>query len=362
MRPAEVLTVDEALDELALYLRPPGQGIYAVSTGRRELLERTKRYLGAELPDWRAHLEGLKQGPRVALLAVPSDAGAGIVRGAAHGPMAIREELGVAPAFELGDVFTVPHFIEDAMLSSAQLAATRASIYSAVPSELRAALPVSPIDLTARAYELLGRVSPATRIHLLGGDHTVAYGAILGLFSRSASTVGIVHFDAHTDLLGERLGVRICFATWAHHANALIGRGQRLIQLGIRASARGKLHWESAEDVRQVWAEEARGLAPEELGGLVAEHLRAVGAQRIYVSNDLDGTDSRWAAACGTPEPDGLSPEAVLGVLDALDGFEVLGADLVELAPGLSLDREASRTSIETAARYVRRQLQLLGR
>ena len=153
-----------------------------------------------------------------------------------------------------------------------------------------------------------------------------------------------------------------CFSSaWAYHANERLGRGERLLQLGIRASGRDRGHWEPSLGVRQIWADEARAMSPEALADTVVTHLRALGLRRIYVSNDLDGTDKHWAAACGTPEPDGLTPAHVEGVLQALAGkFQLMGADLVELAPGLSLDPESAARSVETAVRYTRRSLDLL--
>jgi agmatinase len=95
----------------------------------------------------------------------------------------------------------------------------------------------------------------------------------------------------------------------------------------------------------------------------VVDHLRAVGVRRVYVSNDIDGTDAYWAAACGTPEPGGLEPEHVLAVLRAVGSqFEILGADLVEVAPGLSLDREAAGRTLTTAASYLRATLAMFER
>ena len=60
--PASTLSPEAALDELGAYLRPPGQGIHTVSTGRAELLAKTRRYLGDGYdPDapWSDHLRGL---------------------------------------------------------------------------------------------------------------------------------------------------------------------------------------------------------------------------------------------------------------------------------------------------------------
>lgn len=361
------LSKEDLLDELALYLRPPGQGVYAVSTGREALAARTRAYLGEDtaVDPWRAQIaRAADPSVRVALLALPSDTGAGIVRGASRGPEAIREQLGSAPVLDLGDVFTVPQLLHDEMCSEGQLGRSRAALYREIDHHDRRNLPVSPMSMCERTYALLGALNPGLKVMLLGGDHTVSWPAMAHLLRHGPEAnadVGIVHFDAHTDLLPERLGVRYCFATWAYHANRLLGGGKRMVQIGIRASGHERAHWESTQDVRQIWAKEALEMSPEALRDDVIAHLEDLGVKRVYVSNDLDGTDEQWASACGTPEPGGLTREHVDEVIEGLIGrFEPLGADMVELAPVLSLDREKARISAETAARYTRTSLRFL--
>lgn len=361
------LGADALLDELAALLRPPGQGIFAVSTGKRELLARTQAYLGVDeqalAQPWRSHLASvLADPPKVAMLAIPSDTGAGIVRGAARGPEAIRAALGRAPVPDLGDVMCIPHLLSEDMLSIEQRMRCQDALWPELEAARRRTLPVSPVGMAERARRLLQVAAPGLRLFVLGGDHTVTWPVIAPLLEHErVHELGVVHFDAHTDLLPERLGVTICFATWAFHANARLGGGERMLQLGIRASGRDRGHWERTLGVRQIWADEALALGPERLAALAVEHLRARGIRRVYLSNDIDGTDAHWAAACGTPEPGGLTPEIVVAVIRALAGeFELVGADLVELAPGLSLDREAAARSIETAALYTRETLAAL--
>lgn len=370
LRSPEALSPDEILDELAAYLRPPGQGIHTVTTGKLELARKTAQYLGSDDPDlaagWRGHVALALEAP-VALLSIPSDTGAGIVRGAARGPEAIREALGRAPVPELGDVFCIPHLLDEDMLSSTQRVASQAAIYPNLAKETRAAMPVSPLGMARRVYALARAANPQLRIMMLGGDHTVSCApmeVLLDADPQQNQDVGVVHFDAHTDLLPERLGVKNCFATWAFHANQRLGAGERLLQLGIRASGRERGHWEKTQGVRQIWAKEARELSPEALASLVLEHLDRRGLTRIYLSNDIDGTDAHWAAACGTPEGEGLHPDQVSAVIDALGaakGLRFIGADLVEVAPGLSLDAAASARTVDTAARYTRDTLKMLG-
>lgn len=362
LAPPDLATLDRdaRLDELARYLRPPGQGIHTISTGKRAMLEQTRAYLGGDWVTWRERLEQILDArPRVAMLAIPSDTGAGIVRGAARGPEAIRAALGSAPVADLGDVFCIPQLLDEPMLSQAQRARCQDALWPELARDRRRALPVSPLGMAERARRLLLALAPDLRVFMLGGDHTVTWPVLAPLLEssdgRSVDDVGIVHFDAHTDLLPDRLGIVNCFATWAFHANAALGGGQRLLQLGIRASGHDRDHWESSLDVRQIWGPEIQTLSPEELAEIAVTHLHERGVRRVYVSNDIDGTDARWAAACGTPEPGGMTPEQVEAVIRAVGAeFELLGGDLVELAPGLSLDPVAAAVSVETAVRYTR--------
>ncbi len=365
--PAPELTTlsrDELLDELGWLLRPPGQGIFTVSTGKAELLAKTRAYLGEGYePDrpWREHVAAaIDRRPQVAMLAIPSDTGAGIMRGAARGPEAIRAAFGRAPVVDLGDVMAIPQLLDEEALSAAQRMRSQDALWPELELGRRRTLPVSPVGIAERARRILQVLLPDLRLFTLGGDHTVSWPVLAPLLERPAE-LGIVHFDAHTDLLPERLGIRICFATWAYHANAALEGSERLIQIGIRASGRDRGHWESTLGVRQIWADEARALAPEALAERVVEHLRGRGVRRVYVSNDIDGTDAHWAAACGTPEPSGLTPEMVIAVIRAVAReFELIGADLVELAPGLSLDVGKAERSIETATAYARETLDAL--
>jgi arginase family enzyme len=192
---------------------------------------------------------------------------------------------------------------------------------------------------------------------VLGGDHSVAWPVVAALH-RVRPRLGIVQLDAHTDLLPERLGVRLCFATWTHHANELLGRGGRVVQVGIRASGRDRAHWESTTDVRQMWA--ADFLAdPAAAIETVVSWVRASGVEEIYLSNDIDGTDARWADATGTPEPGGLEPEHVERLIARLGEVVRIGAaDVVEVAPPLS----SSPTTVEVAVRYVRASIEAISR
>jgi len=356
------------LDTLVALLRPAGGGIHTVSTGRAEQQAMQRRLYGASNEGeigarWREALADIATA-RVAMLAVPSDTGAGLVRGAAFGPGALRAALlDLMPDFpdraaragivDVGDVFVVPQLLHDEMLSQGQLEATRAAIFPQLDQADRARLPVSPLSAAQEVVTRLLALNPALKIFTLGGDHSVTWPVIAALAASRGRPFAIVHPDAHTDLLPHRLGVKYCFATWAYHANEAIGRAQRLVQVGVRASGKPRSHWESTLEVKQFWADEiaARG----ESGAIddIVAHVRGLGVDGVYLSNDIDGTDAGAAPATGAPEGGGLSVAFMRELIRRLgDETTLIGADLVEVAPTVGAPEGARRT-VEVGAAYV---------
>lgn len=368
-------------DALPRLLRPAGGGVYVVSTGLAEQRALQRRIYGAATDDdveprWRAALARLDgdgparlddhasaKRPRVVLLGVPSDTGAGFTRGANQAPAVIRNWLLEQPehamwaddVLDLGDVFVVPQLLSDEMLAASQIAATREAIYGDAAIDL----PVSPLDCCERALAELHARHPDAVAVVLGGDHSVGWPAFRAAWKHwdqhRGRRIGLLHFDAHTDLLQSRLGIKYCFATWAWHANELLGRDGRLVQVGVRASAKPCEHWEKTLGVRQIRADEANERGAESLADEVIARYEALGVEALYVSNDIDGTSEEYAAATGTPEPGGLTPDLVRGLTRRLaERFPLVGGDLVEVAPPLAGGRpgEPGRT-LDTAASYL---------
>lgn len=356
-------------EELARLLRPAGGGIHTVSTGKAEQAALQRAIYSVESDEavgaaWRATLGELPDA-KVVVLGVPSDVGAGFRRGASFGPQALRRTMlddDASPytndgVVDIGDVWVVPQLLDDAMLSEHQLAATREAMYGAADDPR----PVSPLSVAEAALRVARRVAPTAAPLVLGGDHSVAWPAFAAVAAGREDRIGVLHFDAHTDLLETRLGVRYCFATWAYHANDLIGRGGKLVQVGVRASGRDRAHWESTLDVRQHWAADVNERDPSELATEIVEHFRERGVEGLYISNDIDGTDPAFAAATGTAEPGGLHPDLVCTLIREVGAaFEIWGSDLVEVAPPLAgeIDGEP-HTTLRTSARYLAAQLAL---
>jgi arginase family enzyme len=79
--------------------------------------------------------------------------------------------------------------------------------------------------------------------------------------------------------------------------------------------------------VVRVEAIKERGVA-----AALAEYERLQGA-KVYVSFDIDAVDPAFAPGTGTPEVGGLSSYEALALLRGLRGLDLVGFDMVEVAP-----------------------------
>jgi agmatinase len=354
-------------DELALLLRPAGGGVPLVSAGLEDQRALERRLAGVHtdaevLGRWREDLARAGKA-RAGRLGRPSDVGAGHRRGASFGPSAVRERLvrddpsfvaraRAAGLVDLGDVVTVPQLLHDDMLSEEQKERTRSALYPGLGRAERALLPVSPLSLAERVTSLVVAANPDAAFVAIGGDHSAALPVVRAL-ATARSGLGIVQLDAHTDLLEERFGVRYCFGTWSYHANDALGRSGRLVQVGLRVSRHDRGHWESTLGVRQLWASEVRADPDAALDRILAL-LGEARVERVYLSNDIDGTDPAFAPATGTPEEGGLDPSFVVALIRRLAReLSFAGGDIMEVAPGLGGADEGDRT-LAVAARYLR--------
>jgi len=351
-------------DALSRWLRPAGGGLYLVSTGAEAQRALQRRVYGVARDEdvqaaFLANL-GRLQEARVVILGVPSDTGAGFRRGANLGPQALREawlaarptlpaEMAAAGVVDVGDVFVVPQLQHDDMCSVDQLAASRTALYGDVEGRASSSWPVSPLSIAEAAMAAILEVNPTVRFLTLGGDHSTAWPATKALHD-AGRRFCILQFDAHTDLLEHRLGVKLCFATWSFHANELLGRGRRLVQVGLRASRFPRAHWEQSLDVAQFWADDVNRDPAAAIDAIVAA-VKATGLPCL-LSNDIDGTDAAFASATGTPEAQGLHPDVVDTLIRRIgDEVGLVAADLMEVAP--LLETAAPSTTLATAVRYL---------
>ncbi len=311
----------------------PGNGVHTVNTAKdkkEKLFEAyysTKDFEKVE-SKWLESLKN-KDSHKTWILGAPSDCGAGIMRGSNWGPLAIREallEINEKRFLDLGDIRVVPHLLHDKYLNDQTIKNVQQALYKGED------LPVSPLSLLEYVSDKLFQSD--AHVLSLGGDHSVSFPLTKSWLKNQREKVGILHFDAHTDLLKERLGIDYCFGSWASHTIDLMDDSQAFVQVGIRSTGQDRNHWESSFNIQQIWAQEVKDKGAHNIGKQIREHFEKLGVKNIYLSFDIDVFDIEYASATGTPEAGGLQPSEALFILsEVTKAVNIQSADLVEVAP-----------------------------
>ncbi len=251
----------------------------------------------------------------IGLCGIPFDGGVTNRTGARHGPREIRNQsslirtinqsTGVAPfalcrVADIGDAWVQRPFELESSLG--EIAARYARIHAA------GIIPVSA-----------------------GGDHSVTLPIMRAL--GKDRPLGMIHFDAHCDTGDDYLGSKF------HHGapfRRAVEEGlldpKRTIQIGIRGSVNDRDVWKFSHDagMRVIYMDELyrRGWQS------VSEESRdVVGDGPTYISFDVDGLDPVYAPGTGTPEIGGFTTLDAQLMIRSLEGLNLIGGDVVEVAP-----------------------------
>jgi agmatinase len=157
----------------------------------------------------------------------------------------------------------------------------------------------------------------------LGGDHFVTL-PVLRAYAKKFGTMALIHFDAHTDTYNN--GSSYDHGTMFYHApkENLIDVNKS-IQVGIRTNYKAKDHGFSVINAMQ-----ANDMSVDEITALIKNR---VGDTPVYLTFDIDCLDPAFAPGTGTPVCGGLTTDKVLKVLRGLAGINIVGMDVVEVAP-----------------------------
>jgi agmatinase len=251
----------------------------------------------------------------VAVVGVPFDAGVSYRPGARFGPQHIRASSRLLRPYN-------PE--ADAWPFGAHQVADFGNI-TAHPYDIPAA--VAAVEQGAR--DTLER---AGKLLVLGGDHTIAL-PILRALAAVHGPIAVVHFDAHLDTWDTYFNTPLLHGTPFRRASeeGLLDK-EACLHVGIRG---GLYAAADMDDDRALgfMAVRCEDLDLVGVGGVVERMRSRVGARPVYISVDIDVLDPAFAPGTGTPESGGLSSRELLTILRATDDLNVVGADIVEVAP-----------------------------
>jgi agmatinase len=197
-----------------------------------------------------------------------------------------------------------------------------------------AVLPADAPRTHEAILELVGQVHEARVLPIvLGGDHSIAEPTIRAAAARHGS-VGLVHFDTHTDTGREVFGVELSHGTPMFH---LVEDGKvvpaRYVQIGLRGYWPGEREfaWQVEQGITSLFMRDVRELGIEEI---VGRTLGIVGDGPVYLSVDVDVLDPAFAPGTGTPEPGGMTSADLLWACRTVaEELELVGAEVVEVIP-----------------------------
>jgi agmatinase len=166
---------------------------------------------------------------------------------------------------------------------------------------------------------------------ILGGEHLISLPAVAAVLEKYPELC-VIHLDAHTDVRDDYLGVKLSHATvirriWEHVGD------NRIWQFGIR----------SGEKYEFEWSNNHTFLTPFSLNG-IDQALEIIDNRPIYLTIDMDVLDPSIFPGTGTPEHGGITFKELLEFILKLRGQNIVGSDLVELAPNYDI------SGISTAA------------
>lgn len=251
----------------------------------------------------------------VVVWGIPFDSGVSFRPGARFGPTHIRESSRLLRPYH--PVADVEPFAVQQVADAGDLGVNPFNIADAITSIQTAAT-----ELSRDGVKLL----------TLGGDHTIAL-PLLRAMHAQYGPVAVVHFDAHLDTWDTYFGAEFTHGTPFRRA---FEEGLLAPDSCVHVGIRGPLYsTDDLSDDRKMGFEVISTIDVDDIGvaGIIDRIRDRVGTMPVYVSIDVDVLDPAFAPATGTPEAGGFTSRELIAILRGLAGIQIVGADLVEVAP-----------------------------
>jgi agmatinase len=198
-----------------------------------------------------------------------------------------------------------------------------------------------------RAEEVARKILADGKLSMMmGGEHLVTLPCVKAAYEKYGNDLVLLQFDAHADLREDYLGNPLSHAAVMKRCLEFLP-SKNLYQFGIRSG--------TADEYR-IGKEECN-LFPHEVLRPLKEVVPTLGRRPVYITIDIDVMDPAYAPGTGTPEPGGISSREMIDAILAMEGLNVIGFDVVEVAPGLD---HTDRTVV-LAAKLIREAILAFG-
>lgn len=203
----------------------------------------------------------------------------------------------------------------------------------------------NPEKSTAAIGEFVDRIMQRKKMPLgIGGEHLVTWPVVRTIYKYHRE-LAVIHLDAHADLRTDYEGEKLSHATPLRKIAELLGP-ENVYQFGIRSGTREEFAYAEREKIH---------FHPFEVLSPLKEELSGLRGRPVYITVDIDVLDPAFAPGTGTPEPGGITSGELLEAIHTIarSGVEVVGADLVEVAPVY----DPTEQTPVTAAKVIREML-----
>ena len=200
-----------------------------------------------------------------------------------------------------------------------------------------------PLGNTAKSMDLIEEnarqvYADGKKYFGIGGEHLVTFPAVKACFEKYPD-LALVHFDAHTDLREDYLGEKLSHASVIRRIGELIGF-ENIKQIGIRSGLKEEF------DLMKKFNTLIKDF----------QGLDEFKNRKIFLTIDVDVLDPAVLPGTGTPEPNGLMYRELTDWIKYLKDFDIVGADVVELAP----DYDKSEVSTAVVTKIIRDVLMIM--
>ena len=179
-----------------------------------------------------------------------------------------------------------------------------------------------PAAIADHAHSILA--SGATML-TFGGDHYISYPLLKAHAEKTGGPLSLVHFDAHSDTWPDEGVDTMNHGTMFRRAvNEGLIDPRRSVQVGIRT-------WN--DDTLGIAALDAPWIHANGPGAALERIVALVGERPAYLTFDIDCLDPAYAPGTGTPVPGGLTTAQALQIVRGLEPVNLVGMDVVEVAP-----------------------------
>ncbi len=172
----------------------------------------------------------------------------------------------------------------------------------------------------------------------VGGEHLLTLASVEAVL-KYFENVAVIQFDAHCDLRSQYLGESLTHSGVMYKIAQLIGY-ENIAQIGLRSGEK-----EEFETVKKYNTLKTK-----------KEELDCFKDKNIFLTLDLDVLDPSLMSGVGTPEAGGFGYVELIEWLKYLKDFNIIGADIMELAP----DIDITKVSSATCAKLIREVLCIL--